>query len=550
MRKWTFTNNFWLAVFFLTLVGCHKEADSLEPAAGQKLNNSELASDIPLTINWYNTAREEAGEAGRYMPTELMWEQTRAGNYGAEELEVVPLPEPTELFTENAYKGYRRLVIARSVEGVRTGTIIEILRKGEALGPEEVHELFVQAYSLSRNGEQTMPENFSGFVWNYNVRYDYVSGTSHTNGTMSSRSSQPFFEAAQPSELSVTTIACIDWYNASDWSYITTTCTTSTSGGGLPATGGGGWGGSTTGPIGAGGSSGAGASTSVGLVKQMQFNKVALLQDPCPGAADITAWTALLGYQAPPTVLSKLNNLTQQEKNAVMAPKGYYYGQPVNWQIQAIQNAAGIAINLDYFSVNVQRLPSINGQQLTADQFLNYIRLNMDAFVDNSLSTFSPHPSLPGEAGIWQSSNPLGAIISIGIPIDPGSVITSAYSPRSWVFSTITDPYNGAHPVSGNRTFGYTQLPSGGYTFYTRGTDRINYRAAELAGYIRNVSTTTPFQFTQADLLWTSFQNKIKKFVGDNGGQAVVVAPTTVRPNWSAVKTALQTNRPIVIRCD
>lgn len=189
---------------------------------------------------------------------------------------------------------------------------------------------------------------------------------------------------------------------------------------------------------------------------------------------------------------------------------------------------------------------------------MEYVRLHINDFVGSDQPHFNPHPSLPGDAALWQDHT-LGSILGIGIPIDAGSVILSDYSIYHWTFTTIYDPINGAHPVSGNRTFGCTYRPGssvGGlfddyypvtYTFYIRGADRINYRTEELVGSILNGSLqpSNALQFSEADRLWVSMQNKVAAFVNNHGGVAQVETPIINRPDWQAVKAALENNQPL-----
>lgn len=148
-------------------------------------------------------------------------------------------------------------------------------------------------------------------------------------------------------------------------------------------------------------------------------------------------------------------------------------------RIQDINDAYSSIVNMDYFPITVNQLPIVQGTRLTAEEFLTHIRKNINDFVHTNLAKFTPYewPSY-NEAALWNSSNPLGAVIEIDIAeymgvSDDGSVIVSGYSPDKWTFTTIYDPKYGSHPVSGHRDFGYVENPNGSYTFYTRGVDRL-----------------------------------------------------------------------------
>lgn len=289
-------------------------------------------------------------------------------------------------------------------------------------------------------------------------------------------------------------------------------------------------------PSGGGGGGGWGGSGASSLSNQLITNPLALLQ-PCPGLTD--SWRPLLKYTPPQSVLNRLDNLTAQEKNKVMlyAPKEPVTIESDNWQIQSIRSAGGVAINFDYFAITVDQLPSGFN---SPEHLLTYMRLNLNSNVNTYLSSFQPNPLLPNEGALWSSSNPLGSIISIGILGNSGSVIVSDYASNYWTFSTIHDPLNGDHPVSGNRQFGFE--PSGnGYIFYIKGTDRIDQRFAEWLGSV----TRPPVPFLAADALWQSWQSKFSSFINNSGGHASIKPPITNRPDWNKVLDALRNNKPL-----
>ena len=277
---------------------------------------------------------------------------------------------------------------------------------------------------------------------------------------------------------------------------------------------------------------------------KLQADKFALLP-PCPGLTD--AWKPLVEFKAPKEVSDRLRQLTKDGP----LKKAYYNSNTDPWYIQSLENADGTAINLDYFPIRVSSLPILNGKQSTAAEFLEYIRLNINHSLDQSKSSFQPHPLLmPAESERWLNS-PLGSVIMISIPGDKpfgfvgddGSVIVSDYQPDSWTFSTIHEPQASDHPVSGNRQFGYTQNADGSYIFYTRGADKLTGTLDDLLGLVTKAATGEVYQFSEADNLWRSFQKDIADFVNQNGGSAQKQAPVTNRPDWEKVKDAIKNNR-------
>lgn len=259
-------------------------------------------------------------------------------------------------------------------------------------------------------------------------------------------------------------------------------------------------------------------------------NPFLLLEIDCN---QIQSWQILAQHTAPQSVQNKIDNLPNNWAN--------------NFEIQSIQEANGTIVNLDYFSVNVTSLPNnpTTNQQFTADEFLNYIRLNFNSLVDGS--TFEPFCEITSmcqtETDLWNSNNPLGSIIYIDITGDDGVVVCTEYTNSYWYFMTMNAPYAGNHPVSGTRQFGYELNANGSYTFFVRGADRFDSNTVENSLYIATLGNP----FFGADALWTSFQEKLNIFINNpiNGGSSTIVNPTKNRPDWNKVQEVLNGQRPI-----
>jgi hypothetical protein len=86
-----------------------------------------------------------------------------------------------------------------------------------------------------------------------------------------------------------------------------------------------------------------------------------------------------------------------------------------------------------------------------------------------------------------------------------------------------------AHPVSGNRRFGYAPADGGGYVFFTRGADR--------AAGVMDVAAMS-IVFSTAHSLWLSLQKGIESFVTGNGGTATIGSATSIRTPWDAVRAS------------
>lgn len=217
-------------------------------------------------------------------------------------------------------------------------------------------------------------------------------------------------------------------------------------------------------------------------------------------------------------------------------------------KVQKIDDAYSTVVNLDYFPVDISQLPIINGVRATPQQFLRYIRKNINSFVNTDYAEFTPyHWYGTDDTELWNSNNPLGSVIAIDIAgPDNGSVIVSSSSSNKWTFTTIYDPKFGEHPVSGNRDFGYTANVDGSYTFYTRGVDRLTSWEGVAAQNIPEIFGFNGIPFSQTDKLWISFQSSVYSFVNNNGGKAFMHLGTHIeRPNWVEIKDVVDGVKPL-----
>lgn len=209
------------------------------------------------------------------------------------------------------------------------------------------------------------------------------------------------------------------------------------------------------------------------ILRKVEDNPLAFLEIDCD---QIQHWQTLAQHTAPQPVLYKIDALPNSWAN--------------NFYIQELDNAGGTAVNMDYFGVKVTNLPmkpnSNPPARYTADEYLDYIRRNFNAFVDGS--TFEPYCEFSSmcqtETDLWTSSNPVGSIIYIDIIGDDGVVVCTEYANDYWYFMTMNAPYARSHPVSGTRQFGYETNTDGSYNFFVRGTDRIDSNTAKNLAWV------------------------------------------------------------------
>lgn len=284
----------------------------------------------------------------------------------------------------------------------------------------------------------------------------------------------------------------------------------------------------------------------INLLLELEDNPNILIEIPCD---QLPQWIQIAQYNLPQSVLNKVSNLQNQNSSAVP-----------NWDIQTLFGAGGAIVNMDFFPVTISQFPNNpnTNQPYSPEEFYNFFRLNINLFTQSSGVSFYPS-TITGvnESTIWNSNNPLNAILSINMQPDSGSVICSNYNTNSWYFTTLTTPwafswsqddYDGFHPVSGNREFGYYNDINGNSVFYVRGVDRIE------RGAVFTIADNTPWwdsPFSAADEKWNAMQENLKNYIETNGGVAVINSDNIYRPNWNDIKDVLSGVKPLSdLGCD
>jgi type VI secretion system Hcp family effector len=188
-------------------------------------------------------------------------------------------------------------------------------------------------------------------------------------------------------------------------------------------------------------------------------------------------------------------------------------------------------LNIDFYSLRINRYPSLGGVVMDAQSLIKYIRVHINQLVDTSYCDFNPYS--PGDTVLWNSDNPLGAVMKLDIKgPDNASVVVSWAGRKGWQFSTIYAPDTGKHPVSGHREFYIISAPSGGGDpfFAIKGLDMMSTGVAGLG-----LPIFGEWGFGQADALWKSMRSKIIKFINSNGGSAKEDMTYSERVEWRFV---------------
>jgi hypothetical protein len=283
----------------------------------------------------------------------------------------------------------------------------------------------------------------------------------------------------------------------------------------------------------------------------VESNATYLVNNPTalfPCAFMAQSWQSLIQFKPSAAIIQKLYSASNQADMN-------FGGMQLTWDfyVQSIANARGTLVNMDNHTMYIAKLPVINGQQTTLQSFADYLRLNLST---TSGTDFVPSTSTgQDEAAIWNSSNPVGAVLNIFIPGDPGAVICSDYysnrSQVSWTFTTLHVPLLQNHPVSGTRTFSLSDMGNG-YYFTTAGTDRLTSKFDDTVGWLTDLvnggSTTdgeNGFQFKKGDALWEKELAGVGSILTPQGITFSIVPYIAYRPPYEAIRTALRNGQSI-----
>ena len=237
-----------------------------------------------------------------------------------------------------------------------------------------------------------------------------------------------------------------------------------------------------------------------------------LVGSPSPNAspAAFSDWMDLITFKTPLGIVHS------------MAPRSI--------TVQKIEDAGSDMTNLDYFPVKIDAWPTVDGTKLEGEAFLTHVRRNFNNLIDPSMSSFWPLEANP-DGTIWNSGNPLGAVLGITIFPDNGAVVCGEIDGRHWRFVTVRTPFRqtGSHPVSGTREFGLRRTAEGGI-FYTRGVDRTTELPESLLSGIA---------FDAGAKLWRSLQAKVTEFINTHGGRASPLPVIKKTVEWAQIKAAM-----------
>lgn len=230
-------------------------------------------------------------------------------------------------------------------------------------------------------------------------------------------------------------------------------------------------------------------------------------------------------------------------------------------------------VNMDYFSVRIDKMPVFNDGVNTEVSMLfkkirdNFLKLSkgsitfesncelpFNGLLGNSVKgnwEFIPYPKSPNEE-LKRWERQLGsAIFKIkaggGLKEylfgDDGAVLESEVSQNSWIFTTIFTPETDTQPFSGHRQFGIHKDEDGNYRFFARAIDRI-WPSEFIAKHTGKECSVLNY-LVIADATWNNLIKNVSRFINENGGKTTIMPPEIKRVNFNIFFKKFRSNKPV-----
>jgi uncharacterized protein (UPF0335 family) len=266
-------------------------------------------------------------------------------------------------------------------------------------------------------------------------------------------------------------------------------------------------------------------------------------------------YVKLLNFQVPKKAVDRLTAINGE----LQYIRGYNEKQSKN-------------VNMDYFSVRIDKMPTFGGQLSDVGMLFKKIRDNFltlskgtvtfesncdllfSSVLGNSINgswEFIPYPKTPKEElNRWEKQ--LGATIfkikaggglKENLSGDDGAVLESEISQNSWIFTTVFTPESETQPFSGHRQFGIHQDEEGNYRFFARAVDRI--WPSEFILRFNEKECTVLDYLTIADATWNNLIQNVSKFVNSNKGKTTIMPPEIKRINFNLFFKKFRSNKPV-----
>lgn len=233
-------------------------------------------------------------------------------------------------------------------------------------------------------------------------------------------------------------------------------------------------------------------------------------------------------------------------------------------------------VNMDYFSVRIDEMPTFGYQTADAGMLFKKIRDNFLTLSKGSTvfeSKCKPHITMKGywefkpypknskeELNRWEKqlgntlikidakSEIVTSVITISPPkiIDPadyGAVLESEISQNAWIFSTIFTPESDTQPFSGHRQFGIHQDEEGNYRFFTRAIDRI--WPSSFISTTNGKECSVENYLIIADATWNNLIKNVSEFIKKNDGKTTIMKPETNRIDFNNFFSKFRSEKPV-----
>lgn len=229
-------------------------------------------------------------------------------------------------------------------------------------------------------------------------------------------------------------------------------------------------------------------------------------------------------------------------------------------------------VNMDYFSVRIDKMPSFveGSPELDVNVLYRKIRENFlilskgsvifeaycDILGDNTIEgkwEFMPYPKTAStELERWKNQVcfaifkiEAGGDIKATLAGDHGAVLESECLPfeRSWIFTTVYTPESDTQPFSGHRQFGIHKDDEGNYRFFARAIDRI--WPSEFISYMNGKECAVNDYLTIADATWNNLIKNVSDFVKKNGGKTTIMPAETKRIDFNIFFKKFKNDKPV-----
>lgn len=224
-------------------------------------------------------------------------------------------------------------------------------------------------------------------------------------------------------------------------------------------------------------------------------------------------------------------------------------------------------VNMDYFSVRIDEMPTFGYQRVDVGMLFKKIRDNFLTLSKGSVIFESNHknrtidgnwefipypPNYKDELNRWEKQLGFslfeikaggGIIETIGG--DDGAVLESEISQNSWIFTTIFTPKSDTQPFSGHRQFGIHQDEDGNYRFFTRAIDRI-WPSNFLLSYSGQAKESLVKDYlTIADATWANLIKNVSQFINNNFGKTTIMPAEKKRIDFNIFFSKFRSEKPV-----